>query len=216
MITGVQLGLVGLAALLGVWLIRRLARSGTRRPFAVQASLLTPAERHFLGLLEQAVDGDYRVYPRIQLTDIVHVRDTAARRARQRAASELAGRRADFVLCTPQNLMVVAIIAYGHDGDQALRRICRDCGLALVPFSERSTLSVEAVRRKLLTALGSPNAPELGNPEATVPTDAGHEPTLPSLDAADTDARDCPVCGTDMTPRDDGWHCPACALQQDG
>lgn len=213
-----QFGLGMVAVLLAALLIARLA--GARRraesPFVAKQMLLSLDERSFLDVLERAVGDDYRVFAKVRLADVIDVRDMRDQRARERMFEHITDRRADFVLCTPGNLVVVAIIGFGEKSEdgkrRALRHICRDCNLPLVSFSPRHDYGPDAVRRRVLDALGAPNAPELGPVDAPAGDDDAGTPHLPPVSETEDVGAECPVCGAPMVADDartpGQWHCP--------
>lgn len=208
-----QYGLALIAVLLALALAWRLAANRTRNAYMATPSLLPAEDREFLTTLEQAVGDDYRVYPRIPLVELFEVRESLGRRARQHAEAELEDRCADFVLCTPQQFVVVAIIALDETVDRSLRQLCRDCGLALIPFRASEAQSAEAVQNKIMSALAAPNAPGMGTTEAG--TRSAGESAAPELsgspDAAG-ETRLCPDCGTAMVQTETHWYCPRCII----
>lgn len=209
----IELGLAAIAVLLSLGLTWYLAKGRARTPFVAKPGLLSPAERAFLARLEQAVGDEYRVYPRIPLAEIIGIRESLGRRARQRAQAEIEDRCADFVLCTPQEFVVVAVIAFSPADDQPLRQLCRDCELALIPFRLRETHSTETVREQVMAALAAPNAPGLGALESgTIGGSHGGSPELLQSPAVDEDPHRCPTCGVAMIQTDTHWYCPRCIL----
>jgi hypothetical protein len=55
-------------------------------PYESRIRLVTPAERSFLGVLEQAAGDDFRVFSKIRLTDILKVKSGLPGSARQSQA----------------------------------------------------------------------------------------------------------------------------------
>ena len=79
-------------------------------PFAKRNSLLTPAERGFLNLLEQAVGNEYRIISRVRLTDVVSVRNGISKRQSRAAMIKANGRYLDYVLCDKHDITPIAAI----------------------------------------------------------------------------------------------------------
>lgn len=81
-------------------------------PFQVQrkASLFSPVERSFLGLLEKAVQNEYRILNRIKLADVLEVRDTVSDKGRRSTLLKLNAKYLDYVLCEPDSMKVIAVL----------------------------------------------------------------------------------------------------------
>lgn len=58
-------------------------------PYTRNRALFSPAERSFLGVLEQAAAGDYRVMGKVRVADVIHVQPMADRRLWQRAFNRI-------------------------------------------------------------------------------------------------------------------------------
>lgn len=167
--------LLGLAVGLLWFLVARRARPS----ITAKANLLPPLERKALALIEQAVAEEYRVFPQIPMTQIVDMQEQS-NGATRRFSATLTGHSADFVLCTPHNLVIVAIIALRSPANKTLRQVCRMSGLALISFRPDEFDSVESIRKKLFASISTPNAPEIGHLDANLPvTPQRPEPTLP-------------------------------------
>ena len=87
------------------------ASSGTPAifPYESQGTLFSPAERSFLGVLEQCVRNEYRVYGKVRLADILKV-TTPDRSKWQRAFNAISKKHVDFVLCDPGDTRILAVI----------------------------------------------------------------------------------------------------------
>src|SRR5262245_30044336 len=72
--------------------------------------LLTPAERSFFGVLQQAVAPDYQIFAKVRLADIVRPGRNLSRSGWQSAFNRITGKHVDFVLCDSLRLGVVAVI----------------------------------------------------------------------------------------------------------
>jgi hypothetical protein len=101
-------------------------------------TLLSPAERSFLGVLEQASD-------------------------RQRAFNRISAKHLDFVLCAPDDLSVVGAVELddmshqqsGRRGrDAFLAAACQSASLPLVQVKAQRAYSIDELRGTLSKALG--------------------------------------------------------------
>lgn len=79
-------------------------------PYSKNHTLFSPAERSFLGVLEQAVGEDYRIFGKARVADVVSVKSLSHRSAWQRACNRISAKHFDFVLCSKDDLATVAVI----------------------------------------------------------------------------------------------------------
>src|SRR6056297_447481 len=150
-------------AVLVLAVLSGLARRGGGRapmgyPYGPQRALFTPAERSFLGVLEQATDETLRIFGKVRLADVIKVNAGLTRSARQTAFNRISGKHLDFVLCEPTDLKVVAAIELDDKSHAEPSRQQRDSfvdaalGAADIPvhhFSAKHSYSVREVRTML-------------------------------------------------------------------
>lgn len=103
-------------------------------------SLFSPAERSFLGVLEQAVGNQYKVFGKVRLADIVLPRHGLARSQWQKAFNRISSKHLDFVLCKQDDLSIVCALELNDKSHQQIKRQNRDrflkqaCDTAHVPL----------------------------------------------------------------------------------
>src|SRR2546425_1147089 len=68
--------------------------------------LFSDAERSFLGVLEQVVGSQYRVFGKIRLADIIRPRKTLSKSAWATAKNRIDRKHVDFAICDPRTLQV--------------------------------------------------------------------------------------------------------------
>ena len=111
-------------------LIQLLGRQRTAQsaPGAYEAvpALLTPAERSFFGVLQQAVASDYQIFAKVRLADIVRPVRNPSRSGWQSAFNRVTGKHVDFVLCDTSRLGVVAVIELDDRTHKTFERGVRD------------------------------------------------------------------------------------------
>ena len=73
-------------------------------PYESKINLLTPAERSFLGVLDQVVGSDYRIMAQVRLADVIKVRKGSENR--QAALNRIQSKHLDFVACDPNDLSI--------------------------------------------------------------------------------------------------------------
>lgn len=78
--------------------------------FVARPDLFSAAERSFYGVLEQALGGEYRIFGKVRLGDLVEPAKGLTKSQSTTARNRLNQKHADFVLCRPDTLAVVAVI----------------------------------------------------------------------------------------------------------
>jgi very-short-patch-repair endonuclease len=129
-----------------------------------RAALFSPAERSFLGVLEQAVGGQSRVLGKVRLGDVVKVKSGQAAGARQSAFNRIQSKHVDFVVCDPATLTVQFVVELDDKSHQQSSRRERDAfvdktleaaGIPIFHFAAKRSYSLQDVRDTLL-AVGRP------------------------------------------------------------
>lgn len=160
--------------------------------------LFSPAERSFLGVLEQAVGEQYRVFGKVRLADVVLPRRGLPRSEWQKAFNRISSKHLDFVLCKKGDLSVVCEIELNDKSHQQTKRRNRDqflkqalhtADVPLVMFPAKSGYAVPEVRSQIAKAV------------ATEPTESLS--ALPNEDVSDVkdENKVCPKCSSPMVRR---------------
>ena len=80
-------------------------------PYRSKAFLLSPAERSFLGVLDQVwANTSYRVFAKVGLPDIVEVDKGLQQAAWQSAFNSISRKHVDFVVCRSEDMAIVGAI----------------------------------------------------------------------------------------------------------
>jgi Protein of unknown function (DUF2726) len=94
--------------------------------YEAQPALLSPAERSFFGVLQQAAPADYLIFAKVRLADIVRPAQSPSRSGWQSAFNRITGKHVDFVLCDSLHLEVLAVIELDDKTHQRFDRGTRD------------------------------------------------------------------------------------------
>lgn len=190
-------------------------------PYNKNQVLFSPAERSFLGVLEQALGGEYRVFGKVRVADIVSVNSMSDRSAWQRAFNRISSKHFDFVLCSKGDLAVVAVIELDDKSHQQRKRqerdaflvgLCQAISLPLVQVPAQRAYSVPELRAQVLSALGVRQEPALEPsvqavaapevPPAQVEAKlAVAEPAETPQPSAESAVPACPKCSAPMARR---------------
>ncbi|MGH8545852.1 MAG: DUF2726 domain-containing protein [Gammaproteobacteria bacterium] len=148
-----------------LWLKSR-APGSDDYPYIKREVLFTGAERSLLGVLDQAVGADYRIFGKVRVADVVSVRPMKNRSAWQRAFNRINAKHFDFIFCTKDNLSIVGAVELNdrshqnskrQDRDRFLQEVCKIISLPLVQIQARSAYSVTELRDQVLGAVRMEN-----------------------------------------------------------
>jgi uncharacterized membrane protein YciS (DUF1049 family) len=165
-------------------------------PYVKRQTLFTPAERSFLGVLEQAVGSEYRVFGKVRLADVIEVRRGLSKSERQSARNRIDRKHLDFLLCDPHGLTPVCAIelddrshsrADRQERDRFLEHALEAAGMPIARFPAKQSYTLQEVRAALSSAL-----------EIAVGADYAQASTT---DPVSSEARQCPKCGAEMIKR---------------
>lgn len=120
--------------------------------------LFTPAERSFLGVLNQSVDGDIVVFGKVRVADVLAPKKGATRSVWQKAFNKISSKHFDFVLCNKTDLNVLCAIELDDSShnqskqkirDAFIEGACKSADFPLIRFVAKSTYRVNDIQKAL-------------------------------------------------------------------
>lgn len=162
------------ALLVVVAVLGRLLR-GTPRvqsgasAYTSTAGLLTPAERSFFGVLNQALCSQYHIFAKVRLADLVRPVPSPSRSGWQTAFNRIAAKHVDFVLCDSKDLSVACVIELddkSHDRfergfrDNLVDSALADAGIPVLRIAARRSYSPGQIQEQVQTLLNSRGKPQ--------------------------------------------------------
>ena len=127
-------------------------------PYQKEPALFTPAERSFLGVLEQALGSQFRIMGKVRLLDIIRVKPGLSGSVRQQAINRIQSKHIDFVVCNPDDLSVQFVIELDDSSHQQSQRQSRDeflnkaleaAGVQVFRFAVKRSYSVQDIRNAI-------------------------------------------------------------------
>ena len=186
-------------------------------PYTRKPALFSPAERSFLGVLDQALGDDYRVFGKVRVADIIETKKGLENKVRQAAFNRINAKHFDFVLCNKDDLSVVGAIELDDKSHQQRKRkerdaflvgLCEAASLPLMQMKAKRGYSVAELRTRVLGEIGLKMEPFFGENRAAEnfikgePVFAGDEEVTPALqESAEPEMPECPKCGAPMVRR---------------
>jgi very-short-patch-repair endonuclease len=203
------------AIVVGLFMAVKLIQeqSGEKADYENRGNLFTPAERSFLGVLEQALDSRYRIFGKVRLGDLIKPAKTLAAGKRTAALNRINQKHVDFVVCTANELALVGVLELDDQSHGCEDRAGRDefvdqalakAGIPVLHFPANKGYAVQNVRAMLAEMMLA------GTKSRVVPTvQKAIAPLIPPLDAIfesypvqpDALAPECLKCSSAMVKR---------------
>ncbi len=140
--------------------------------------LFTPAERSFLGVLNQAVGDNAQIFGKVRVADVIAPKKGMPRSDWQKAFNKISSKHFDFLLCAKNDLSVLCVVELNDsshnskkrkDRDTFLEGACRSAKIPLVQIAARATYNINEIQKTLAAFLPGSIAQNIRhNPDATV------------------------------------------------
>lgn len=151
--------------LAGAAVFKMLRKQKTREPqnypYEKEQALFSPAERSFLGILEQAVNGRHRFMGKVRLADVVKVKGGLNKSSRQNAFNRIQSKHVDIVACDPATLSIRFVVELDDNThsrperqgrDQFVDNALRAAGIPVVHVTAKRSYSVQDIQSVLSQA----------------------------------------------------------------
>ncbi|MEJ2654782.1 MAG: DUF2726 domain-containing protein [Acidihalobacter sp.] len=133
-------------------------------PYTQQRALFTAAERSFLGVLDQAVGEQYRIFGKVRVADVIEPRKGLDKGKRQTAFNKIQSKHFDFLLCAKNDLSILCAIELDdkshkqrkrQERDHFLGNACRAAGVPLLHIPAQHGYTVHDLRTRIYDSLES-------------------------------------------------------------
>lgn len=137
--------------------------SKTGFPYVPAKALFSPSERLFLGVLDQAVGPEHRVFGKVRVADLASVKPGLSTAARQGALNRVAAKHFDFVVCRASDLSVVFAVELNDSShsskraqarDELLTKVCEAIGLPLFQVPAKHAYSMQELQAQFAPVVG--------------------------------------------------------------
>ena len=141
----------------------------TEYPYRKLDVLFSPAERSFLGVLNQAVGNDAQIFGKVRVADVITPNKGVSRSDWQRSFNKISGKHFDFLLCAKNDLSVLCAVELNDsshnskkrkDRDEFLEGACQSAKVPLVKITARSTYNINEIRQSVAAYLPGNMPPE--------------------------------------------------------
>ena len=158
-----MVAITAVVVVFAVVLLVLLMRRAAAHPYRAVDFLLSPGETELLAALRQALGGEFEVYPKVRLADLIDVRKGLTRKQRAEALMRIASRPVGFVVCDRATNAIRGVVDLDPGGPRGTGRRRKvpflDAALAaahipLVRVPAQSAYAPAELRDRVLTALG--------------------------------------------------------------
>ena len=141
--------------------MKQKAQGEQTYPYEKEPALFSPAERSFLGALEQVINNRYRLMGKIRLADIVKVKSGLNKSEWQNAFNKIQSKHIDIVVCDASTLSVLFVIELDdkthiqskrQNRDQFVDNVLRAAGIPIVHFAAKNSYSLQEIESILSQA----------------------------------------------------------------
>ncbi len=173
-------------------------------PYKKIDTLFSPAERSFLGVLNQAIGEQVQIFGKVRVADVITPKKGMNRSQWQIAFNKISGKHFDFLLCDKNNLSVLCVIELNdkshnskkrQDRDAFLEGSCNTAGLSLVQIPAQATYSINELQQMFISFLPTEDVkPFEVEAKSTLETLVTEEPVI-EVDKV------CPKCSSEMVKK---------------
>jgi len=165
-------------------------------PYQKAGVLFTPAERSFLGVLNQAVEEGAIVFGKVRVADVMIPKKGLPRSEWQKAFNKISARHFDFLLCNNNDLSVICAVELNDSShqsrnrqkrDEFLKGACSAAGIPLIQIPAKSSYVIDEVKHLL-----APHIAEKGKTAHAPQTEPEEELSNEKI---------CPKCLSPMVKR---------------
>ena len=178
-------------------------------PYQTKNSLCSPAERSFLGVLEQLLSNKYRILLKVRLADLIEIEKGVSKSLRQGALNRISRKHVDFVVCGKDDLSILGVIELDDQSHKAAKRQERDsfldnainaAGIPILHIQAQNAYSISNIREQLQKSFEFLN--NKGEPESLPLVKNSNDPKIfrPTSDDSETNGT-CTDCGAPLVKR---------------
>jgi len=161
--------IVVLLAVVILKLSQKQGKQSTDYPYRKLDVLFSPAERSFLGVLNQAVDENTQIFGKVRVADVIAPKKGISRSDWQKSFNKISGKHFDFLLCDKNDLSVLCAVELNDsshnskkrkDRDTFLEGACQSADVPLVQIAARATYNINEIQNSLAAFLPGRMAPK--------------------------------------------------------
>ena len=134
----------------------------TDAEYKKQKTLFSPAERSFLGVLNQAIEDNAIIFGKVRVADVLTPVSGIPRNKWQALFNKISSKHFDFILCDKADLSILCAIELddkSHNSkarkarDKFLQSACASAKLPLIQIPAKSAYNIDEIRQLLIIHL---------------------------------------------------------------
>jgi len=192
--------IIAIFAIILIKLSQKHETKPTEFPYKKLDALFSPAERSFLGVLNQAVGSNAQVFGKVRVADVIVPKKGMSRSDWQKAFNKISGKHFDYLLCNKNDLSVLCAIELNDsshnskkrkDRDKFLEGACQSANVPLIQISAKATYSIHEIQQSIAAYLPSSQS-----------QDTKKEPIVSSTEQQSQEIdKVCPKCSSIMVKK---------------
>ena len=129
-------------------------------PYRKLDTLFSPAERSFLGVLNQVIDENAQVFGKVRIADVITPKKGMSRSNWQKAFNKISGKHFDFLLCNKDDLSVLCAVELNDSSHQSKKRkerdvflegVCQSANVPLVQITAKLTYKINEIQALIVS-----------------------------------------------------------------
>lgn len=187
-------------AIVVVKLSQKQVAQPSEYPYRKLDVLFSPAERSFLGVLNQAVGENTQIFGKVRVADVIAPQKGLSRSDWQKSFNKISGKHFDFLLCNTSDLSVLCAVELNDsshnskkrkDRDAFLEGACQAANVQIIQIAARSTYNINEIQQSLAAYLPGSMSPD--STQESVEAIIEHQPS--------GDEKVCPKCSSKMVKK---------------
>jgi hypothetical protein len=130
-----------------------------KHPYRKLETLFSPAERSFLGVLNQVVADNAYVFGKVRVADVLAPVKNSSRKNWQISFNKISRKHFDYILCDKKDLSILCAIELNdksHNSknrkarDEFLTAACESANLPLIQVPAQAAYNIDEIRESLI------------------------------------------------------------------
>lgn len=201
----ITLIVIAIIAVIIVKLLQNNNISPNDFPYQKIDTLFSPAERSFLGVLNQAIGKQVQIFGKVRVADVITPQKGRSRSDWQKAFNKISGKHFDFLVCNKKDLSVLCAIELDDKSHNSKKRQERDAflqgasksaGLSLIQIPAQATYSINEIQQLFASILPAETTNHL---EPELESTSTQE--TPVSKTPETEEQLCPKCSSNMVKK---------------
>ena len=151
--------------LLTFFVLKVKSAGGNDFPYQKVKALFSPAERSFLGVIDQVVGAEFRVFGKVRIADVATVKTMSNRSAWQKAFNRISSKHFDFIICRSSDLSIVCAVELNDKSHQKNSRklrdkfvagVCNSISVPLIEINAQASYSIQELKERFSEILNPP------------------------------------------------------------